>query len=861
MSKTQLARGIWAGFAATEDPFSVPNGMEANLRLIDDHIAFYTLAAPVSPESVLPTDARPGAGQIFSDGSYAVLNASAWEKYPARMALQAIELSTNTRYINVGSAWQVVADKTEKAYLTLAALQADTTRPAGSTGLVTNDPNDSTANPINGTYVWNGSTWTRAALQTIDQVKFNPVKKAADRVGFVVVGSLTKNEAGGSSSRVISGPEILITGGTAFASTRRLAPFVDLVVPSGEAAYVDLDGPLNGSGQLSIAVTSGGFTVGMSSGTFVTDRRVYLFINGTGQRYGGALSAQTVIPEDYLAGGLKNRSLRPAWTVIGRVQALRFDGTVARVVTQQLRVALGAGRGQYTINAITADVPAGQALYVDLDGPRDGNDRLTAQVTDVGYVSGGNTGIPSGIGFTDDRRIYLLINDGGVALGGELPHIAKSTEHLVAPTWMQSGSGGATFDPATRTLSWPALYLPVGNNGRVMLAAGSHTIASGVTFGVVYLDLADASTAAGVTTPATAVKSGNYFDAGGRAVGGPAAVPMLVFQGTSNWRAAPGFVPVSDAGSSGVVALASDDIVIKVETGKITLFIKGSKGRYLEQVILHAVRPFDPTGADLAGNQDVWRLSELYEAQLTDLPSLTFTRTRSGAAILTGGEIECAILEDGAGDYIGGWHGDELLSSVTFLADGVELSPSTLGTRIAKQFAVMQTSTLYRWNTQTPIATRNKRIDIRWNDGMQVRLSQHFKWSMALAIKAAMLTMLPIARRVGGSPTGARITDTAVRAPGWAKEDVSESGFAEQVSARSLPRASIWSAESGISAEVEIVKKVDLVTNYQFYISNSTYYNKLYYSFAGMLSTPLNHMTAVNEEWDMESVIKLTSNI
>jgi len=89
MASTQLARGIWTGFAPTERPFGTPNGMDDNLRLIDDHIALYTLQPPVAPGTALPAKPVNGAGQIFTDGSYAVYNSGAWKTYPARGGLLA----------------------------------------------------------------------------------------------------------------------------------------------------------------------------------------------------------------------------------------------------------------------------------------------------------------------------------------------------------------------------------------------------------------------------------------------------------------------------------------------------------------------------------------------------------------------------------------------------------------------------------------------------------------------------------------------------------------------------------------------------------------------------------------------------
>ncbi|MDR2155901.1 MAG: hypothetical protein LBE78_12910 [Burkholderiaceae bacterium] len=87
MANTQFARGLWSGFAPTENPFGSPNGMDDNLRLIDDHLALYTLAPPVAPGAALPASPKNGDGQVFSDGSYSVFNGGGWKHYPARRGL------------------------------------------------------------------------------------------------------------------------------------------------------------------------------------------------------------------------------------------------------------------------------------------------------------------------------------------------------------------------------------------------------------------------------------------------------------------------------------------------------------------------------------------------------------------------------------------------------------------------------------------------------------------------------------------------------------------------------------------------------------------------------------------------------
>lgn len=102
----QLARGLFANFAATEKPFAAPNGMEENLRYLDDHIGLYTLTAPVAPGSDLPVDPDPGDGQIFTDGTYSVFNAGTWVTYRPRRGLRAVAANGIESWMNTGTGWE-----------------------------------------------------------------------------------------------------------------------------------------------------------------------------------------------------------------------------------------------------------------------------------------------------------------------------------------------------------------------------------------------------------------------------------------------------------------------------------------------------------------------------------------------------------------------------------------------------------------------------------------------------------------------------------------------------------------------------------------------------------------------------------
>jgi hypothetical protein len=109
MARQQLARGLWSGFGPREDPFAVSNGMAENLRLIDDHIALYTLAPPLPAGSDLPQAAADGDGQIFEDGTYSVYSAGEWKTYPARRGIVAALADGSDVIYSTGTGWRQVS--------------------------------------------------------------------------------------------------------------------------------------------------------------------------------------------------------------------------------------------------------------------------------------------------------------------------------------------------------------------------------------------------------------------------------------------------------------------------------------------------------------------------------------------------------------------------------------------------------------------------------------------------------------------------------------------------------------------------------------------------------------------------------
>lgn len=687
------------------------------------------------------------------------------------------------------------------------------------------------------------------------------LQNTTDRAGWHVVGRATKlqRNVGTPSTYAISFSELTVTGGLSFAS-KRVAPVSGQNVPFGEAIYVDLDSAPNESGQLIPQVTTGGFTAGMlASGAFVTDRKVYLFINGT-SGLGGPLARQEA-SVDSIDQTLKNRTVRAAYQVIGDISRFLQSGTACVMSFGDLRVARGVGNTTLMIAGLTdVTVPQGQALYVDLGAEPIGG-KLVAEVTTVGYSSVGGS-IASGA-FVDDNKLYLFIND-ATGYGGALANRRPLNMYL-GEVWLKQAPINITFDPATRTLAWDNfLILPTNSGqGRIKLAPGSFSFTS-TGFNVAYLDLSATVTTG--DTPATAVKGGVYYESPSpdRFRGLSHQLPMFYWNGANDFGSLCGFPRASEPGATVVSTLANDDVVVKVGVNTISAFVKGAKSgssKYLEQTIGYENKPFDPTGADAFGNSDLWRLKHGYECDLL-AEAMSFTRTRGGLAIVNGGEIAGAWLEDGAPDYIGGYHGDEIKTHAALFLDGVQIPFNTVATYVGKKLQLVQYSKLFKCNTQAEVATHSKRVTISHAEGgMRIELSQQVVWSQVLVLKAAMMTMLPI-KRLLADTSGDVITNTAMRAPYASTEDVSTTGFAQVTTLGSLPASQLW-GPTGISASVEILKHPGFA-NCGFFVANAAFYNKLYYSVAGSAVSTMGgvpHTTQPGETWNVDSVIKMTTTL
>lgn len=112
---------------------------------------------------------------------------------------------------------------------------------------------------------------------------------------------------------------------------------------------------------------------------------------------------------------------------------------------------------------------------------------------------------------------------------------------------------------------------------------------------------------------------------------------------------------------------------------------------------------------------------------------------------LQSGEIGLALREQGAGDFVGGLHGDENLTAVSLWLGDRELPLNQPFFGCADGFRFVQSSKINRCNTpDVLLALHDQTYTL---DGNTLRLAQSVKWvNDALPIQSAFMPMLTVQR-------------------------------------------------------------------------------------------------------------------
>ena len=269
-----------------------------------------------------------------------------------------------------------------------------------------------------------------------------------------------------------------------------------------------------------------------------------------------------------------------------------------------------------------------------------------------------------------------------------------------------------------------------------------------------------------------------------------------------------------------------DKIFVYAFNGNVKIYSKGSKlesDMYIGYGLSYKTKSLDKQSN--SSNYKVWDIDSVHEVKRLDRNTFI-----SQNKIVTNGEWDLALQEEGANDFIGGSiHGDEIVTEFKLFVDNEEVKLDDVHELEADQVVLEMISDLYRDSTiseePVKIGTRNKMLKFT-TEGLQI--DQEIEFLESMKLDKSYLTMLPILRKSNGL-AGSQITDEVIFND--EKYQVSESGFnIPDITFKTGNYVEISGKESGYSAIVEILEKTPAMDTL-FMLSNSETYNKVYFSF------------------------------
>lgn len=426
------------------------------------------------------------------------------------------------------------------------------------------------------------------------------------------------------------------------------------------------------------------------------------------------------------------------------------------------------GASEFKIAPLTdVTLAAGEGLVVDFAaGTKDASDRyipvkyLVAQSAASGWQTGKKYVLVGNAGFGSLFGAYRTAPPATSAprkIGVHDGKVAFSTS---------TGVPLPSYDPNTRTLSWPELVIPIKDRvapltNRIKLESGSITFPTGL-YWVAALDLSQANY---TLTPASAISIGNYFQGGWDGEDENWLPLFCVSNGVAYPVCFPPTVGSTTYPGSGQASSGYDpaEVVVVQRADEVDIFMKGSNptsNRYLRY------RMQRKPNATISS--DVWRWNEVWEVIRTGDTSFSDYRQ-----ICNSGENEMAIQQTGKSDFMGGTaHGDEELFTATMLVDGAAVPLGGTGSFRCRRVEFLQGSDMYEVDTVPAKSNRVAKSYKRWVfEGAEVEVLNNIVWEDAITLSLTFMTMLTFQRWNGDL----QISDRGYRAPLYLEEDISDS--------------------------------------------------------------------------------------
>lgn len=187
------------------------------------------------------------------------------------------------------------------------------------------------------------------------------------------------------------------------------------------------------------------------------------------------------------------------------------------------------------------------------------------------------------------------------------------------------------------------------------------------------------------------------------------------------------------------------------------IYLPAGANYYTQYCFYYLYKPADSTlsfsdSLNSQANSSFYRIQSAYIGTLSKQSFSPLFRA------LQEGELGFAFREIGAGDFSGGIHGDEILQSVSLIADSSPLALDRPTFLRFQNLTFSQTSNIYRCNTPNSKLVLHKQLYSISSRG--IKLSQHIEWvADARTLQAAYSPMLT-AQRLDPNRPSTILTDT-----------------------------------------------------------------------------------------------------
>lgn len=291
---------------------------------------------------------------------------------------------------------------------------------------------------------------------------------------------------------------------------------------------------------------------------------------------------------------------------------------------------------------------------------------------------------------------------------------------------------------------------------------------------------------------------------------------------------------------------SEDELVVSVTGTGFDVYIKGTEAYDKDYVRI----PFKHTVNENT-NADLYRIINAYAVERTG--DTAFTQTIQ-APLLSTGELELAMreIENGvaADDFIGGYHGDEILSKVTLKVDGAEVDLTKAASYKGTKVEFVQEAAINKCNKPSEIVANHTKSYVIDKNG--ITLDQTLDWVDSITLVSFYPCMFPVYRYDGKT----QVTDYITYETGGKKVvyDTRENKSYNMSPISDVFEATVYSETNGYSAYVKYIPKEGLDNHIFFFQMRDAGDTKIYFG------ANMNNVPKAGEHWAWTSIYRFDVN-